>query len=141
MLTGIHPILTGRVLRLLDELGHGDTLVLADANFPAHSTRPDALDLPGLSSPAVLAAVRTLVPADTYEGPSVTLMTAEPGIDVTVQDELRRAADVPDDRIVAVERFAFYELARSAAAVIRTGETRPYGNVILRKGVVPPYRA
>ncbi len=141
MLTGIHPILTGRVLCLLDELGHGDELVLADANFPARSIRtgpPEFLDLPGLASPAVLAAVRTVVPADTYEGPAVALMAAEPGIDLTVQTELRAAADVPEERIEEVERFAFYERARTAAAVIRTGEVRPYGNVILRKGVVAP---
>lgn len=142
MLTGIHPLLSGRVLHLLDELGHGDELVIADANFPARSIRteaPDFLDLPGLPSPAVLAAVRTVVPADAYEGPSIALMAAEPGIDVTVQSELRAAAGVPAERVEEVERFVFYDRARAAAAVIRTGEVRPYGNVILRKGVVAPY--
>ncbi|QGH68476.1 RbsD/FucU family protein [Pseudactinotalea sp. HY158] len=136
MLTGIHPILTGRVLRMLDELGHGDSLVVADANFPAHTLAADALDLPGLASPQVLTAVRTVVPADDYEGPSVQLMEAEPGIDVGVQRELRAAAGVPADRVELVERFEFYERARAASAIIRTGELRPYGNVILRKGVV-----
>lgn len=147
MLKGIHPLLTGALLKVLDELGHGDSLVIADANFPAHATARAALsagtnatapviELPGHSSPAVAAAICSVLPIDTYEGPAVTLMTAEPGVSLDVQNELIAATGEPQDRVERIERFAFYAAAESVAAVIRTGESRPYGNLILRKGVI-----
>lgn len=137
MLLNINPLLTGDLLRILDHMGHGDQLVISDANFPAYSLGLPALDVQA-SSPALLQAVRTVLPVDTYEGPAVLLMRAEPGLGVDVQRELRAAADCPDDRIDALDRHDFYAAARGAVAVVRSSEARPYGNVLVRKGVVPP---
>ena len=136
VLSGIHPILFGDLLAALDRLGHGDELVVADANFPAHSLGVAVVDTPGHSSPAVVAAIRTVVPLDGYEGESVLLMRSEDAERPAVQQELVAAASAPDDRVAELERFAFYERARGAGLVVRTGEVRPYGNLILRKGVV-----
>lgn len=136
MLSGIHPLLNGKLLLALDQMGHGDAVVVADANFPAHQLGLDVLDLPGLAAASVTQAIRTVFPLDTFEGPSVTLMSTADGARVAVQEELVTAAAAPDDRVSEVERFAFYDLAAEASLVIRTGESRSYGNVVLRKGVV-----
>jgi len=140
MLSGIHPLLNGELLLVLDQMGHGDTVVVADANFPAHQLGQVVVDLPGLGAAAVVEAVRTVFPLDTFEGPSVSLMSTADGNRVPVQEELVRAAAAPADRVQEVERFAFYDLAAEAALVVRTGEGRSYGNAVLRKGVVtgPP---
>ncbi|GAA1775665.1 RbsD/FucU family protein [Agromyces lapidis] len=139
MLTGIHPILHGELLAALDRLGHGDELVVADANFPAYRFGAAVVELPGLAAASVVEAVRTVVPADRYEGPSVLLMTAEGGERLPVQHELVSASAVPADRVEELERFAFYDRAGGAGLIIRSGELRPYGNVIIRKGVVNEY--
>ena len=136
VLSGIHPILVGDLLAELDRLGHGDELVVADANFPAHRIGASVVETPGLAAPAVVAAIRTVVPLDEYEGESVLLMRAEGEERPAVQHELVAAAAAPDDRVAELERFAFYERARGARLVVRTGEPRPYGNLIIRKGVV-----
>lgn len=139
MLSGIHPILTGDLLRALDRLGHGEELVVADANFPAYGAGAPVVECPGLAAPAVVEAIRTVFPLDGYEAESVLLMTAEGGARVPVQDELVVAAAAPADRVAELERFAFYDRAAGARLVVRTGEGRPYGNLILRKGVVGEY--
>ncbi|MFE6257213.1 RbsD/FucU family protein [Agromyces sp. NPDC057865] len=141
MLTGIHPILAGELLAALDRLGHGDELVVADANFPAHRMGAQVVETPGLPSPEVVEAIRTVVPLDGYEGASVLLMAAEGGERLAVQHELVEAASAPADRVAELERFAFYERAAAARLVVRTGELRPYGNLLLRKGVVNAYVA
>lgn len=135
MLTGIHPLLSGDLLRLLDHMGHGDTVLIADAHYPSYATAAPVIDV-HTTSPEMLRAVRSVVPFDDYEGPSITLMTPEPGEGEEVGAQLRDAARAPDGRIDAVERFAFYELASTAFAIVRTAETRKYGCVLLRKGVV-----
>lgn len=136
MLSGIHPILHGDLLAALDRLGHGDELVVADANFPAYREGVDVQVVAGLDAPAVVEAIRTVVPLDTYDEASVLLMTAEGGERLAVQHELLVAADVPGQRVDELDRYDFYERAATARLVVRTGELRPYGNVILRKGVV-----
>ena len=141
MLTGIHPILAGELLAALDRLGHGDELVVADANFPAHRLGAQVVETPGLPSPEVVEAIRTVVPLDGYEGASVLLMAAEGGERLPVQHELVEAASASADRVAELERFAFYERAAAARLVVRTGELRPYGNLVLRKGVVNAYVA
>ncbi|MGW9181862.1 RbsD/FucU family protein [Agromyces sp. NPDC055661] len=141
MLTGIHPILAGELLAALDRLGHGDELVVADANFPAHRLGAQVVETPGLPSPEVVEAIRTVVPLDGYEGASVLLMAAEGDERLAVQHELVEAASAPADRVAELERFAFYERAAAARLVVRTGELRPYGNLVLRKGVVNAYVA
>jgi len=141
VLTGIHPILAGELLAALDRLGHGDELVVADANFPAHRLGAEVVETPGLPSPEVVEAIRTVVPLDGYEGASVLLMAAEGDERLAVQHELVEAASAPADRVAELERFAFYERAAAARLVVRTGELRPYGNLVLRKGVVNAYVA
>jgi L-fucose mutarotase len=141
VLSGIHPILHGEMLAALDRLGHGDELVVADANFPAYRAGREVVVAAGLDASAVVEAIRTVVPLDAYEGASVLLMTAEGGERLPVQDEIVVAADAPSDRVDGLERFDFYERAGGARLVVRTGELRPYGNVILRKGVVNEYRS
>ena len=141
MLTGIHPILAGDLLAALDRLGHGDELVVADANFPAHRVGAPVVETPGLPSPAVVEAIRTVVPLDGDERASVLLMAAEGGERLAVQHELVAAASAPADRVAELERFAFYDRAAAARLVVRTGELRPYGNLLLPKGVVNEYVA
>jgi L-fucose mutarotase len=141
MLSGIHPMLHGELLAALDRLGHGDELVVADANFPAYRAASEVVVAAGLAAPNIVEAVRTVLPLDAYEGASVLFMTAEGGERLPVQQELIAAADAPSDRVGEIERFDFYERAATARLVVRTGELRPYGNVILRKGVVNEYRS
>ncbi|MFC9560436.1 RbsD/FucU family protein [Agromyces sp. NPDC056965] len=139
MLSGIHPILGGELLAALDRLGHGDELVVADANFPAHRVGASVVEAPALAAADVVGAIRTVLPLDTYEGASVLLMAAEGGQRLPVQHELVAAAVTTDDRVEELERFAFYDRAIAAQLIVRTGELRPYGNVVLRKGVVNEY--
>ncbi|MRG61400.1 transport protein RbsD/FucU [Agromyces sp. CFH 90414] len=144
MLSGIHPILAGDLLAALDRLGHGDEIAVVDANFPAHrvaatggpSTGASLVELPGLEAPAVVRAIRTVIPLDEYEAESALLMAGEGGERLPVQHELVDAADAPEHRVGELERFAFYARAEGAGLVVRTGETRVYANLIIRKGVI-----
>lgn len=136
MLLNIDPVLTGRLLWALDELGHGDAVVVADAHFTAAKlARKHLVDLPGLGSPRVLRAIRSVVVPDTY-GPALDLMESPDGLQ-PVQWELIDAAELQGAEHRLVERFAFYDLAAEADLIIRTGETRIYGNALFRKGVTP----
>ena len=139
MLSGIHPILGGELLAALDRLGHGDELVVADANFPAHRVGARVVEAPALAAADVVGAIRTVLPLDTYEGAAVLLMAAEGGRRLPVQHELVAVAETTADRVEELERFAFYDRASAAQLIVRTGELRPYGNVVLRKGVVNEY--
>jgi L-fucose mutarotase len=136
VLTAIHPILTGSLLAHLDAMGHSDAVVLADAHFPADRLARRLLTFPGLSTPGVLAAVRTVIPLD--DPPSIDLMTSADGARLPVQDELVAAARATERDVRFVPRHDFYDVAAEAYLIVRTGETRTYGNVILRKGVVTP---
>jgi L-fucose mutarotase len=136
MLLNIDPVLIGPLLAALDEMGHGDAVVIADAHFTGVklAKRP-LLDLPGLSSPRVLAAIRSVLAPD--DGPTLDLM-ASPAPDLLpVQRELIAAAEVPETDVRLIERFAFYDIAAKAELIIRTGETRTYGNALFYKGVTP----
>jgi L-fucose mutarotase len=134
VLTSIHPFLTGSLLAHLDAMGHSDAVVLADAHFPADRLASRLLDFPGLSTPGVLAAVRTVVPLD--DPPAIDLMTSADGTRLPVQDELITAAGATEQDVRFLDRHEFYDVAAEAYLIVRTGETRTYGNVILRKGVV-----
>jgi L-fucose mutarotase len=136
VLTSIHPILTGNLLAHLDAMGHSDAVVLADAHFPADRLASRLLTFPGLSTPNVLAAVRTVVPLD--DPPTIDLMTSADGTRLPVQEELIAAAGAGEQDVRFLDRHAFYGVAAEAYLIVRTGETRTYGNVILRKGVVTP---
>jgi L-fucose mutarotase len=134
VLTSIHPILTGELLAHLDAMGHSDAVVLADAHFPAARLADRLLVFPGLSTPDVLTAVRTVIPLD--DAPGLDLMTSADGERLPVQDQLIAAAGAGADDVRFLDRHAFYDAAGLAYLIVRTGETRTYGNAILRKGVV-----
>ncbi|WP_336641665.1 RbsD/FucU family protein [Microbacterium sp. USHLN272] len=134
MLEGIHPLLTGELLLHLDRMGHSDSVVIADAHFPAWGLGARVIDLPGTTTPEVVAAIRTVLPLD--DAPGLDLMTSADGEVLEVQRELMVAAGTELETTRFVERFAYYEVAASAYLMVRTGETRKYGNALLRKGVV-----
>lgn len=146
MLTGVHPILTGQLLAHLDAMGHSDAVVVADAHFPAARVGARVVDLPGLSAPAVLAAVRTVLPLD--DAPALDLMATADGDGagggdlLPVQRELVEAAGLDPGAdpgaVRSLGRAAFYDEAAAAFLVVRTGESRAYGNAVLRKGLVAP---
>lgn len=136
MLEGIHPLLTGQLLHWLDEMGHSDAVVVADAHFPARRLGDRVLDLPGTSSPAVVAALRTVLPIDAPH--ALSLMETAEHTMRDIQHELIDSADLGDSVFDLVERFAFYDAAQQSFLIIRTGETREYGNALLRKGHATP---
>ncbi len=124
-------------------MGHGDTLVIGDANFPGQSMGQRCHRLDGLSATDVLEAVLTLMPLDTFvPDPAQVMQMVEdpdgtPPVVETFQEIIDRVADHPAP-IAKVERFKFYDLAREGFAVIQTGEGRLYGNIIVKKGVIAP---
>ena len=127
MLLNLDPVLTGRLLLALDEMGHGDAVVVADAHFTASKlARKHLVDLP---------AIRSVIVPDTH-GPTLDLMESPDGL-LPVQSELVEAARLDGEPYRMIERFAFYDLAAEAELIVRTGETRTYGNAIFRKGVTP----
>jgi L-fucose mutarotase len=134
VLEGIHPLLTGELLLHLDRMGHSDAVVVADAHFPAWDLGARVIDLPGTTTPEVVAAIRSVLPLD--DAPGLDLMTSADGDVLDVQRELMAAAGTTVDTTRFVERFAYYEVAKGAYLMVRTGETRKYGNALLRKGVV-----
>lgn len=134
MLEGIHPLLTGELLLHLDAMGHSDAVVVADAHFPAAALARHLVVLPGAGTPEVLAAIRTVVPLD--DAPGLDLMRSADGDVLDVQRELMAAAGADEQATRFVNRFDYYDAAREAYLIVRTGETRTYGNALLRKGVV-----
>lgn len=142
MLKGISPLLSPDLLAVLCRMGHGDEIVLADAHFPAHSVNSLVIRADGLRIPDLLAAILPLFELDSYVPNPVVMMAAVKGdeLDMTVEksymDEINQFYPLimKPERI---ERFDFYERAKSAFAVVVTGETAKYGNIILKKGVTP----
>ena len=142
MLRGISPLISPELLDVLYRMGHGDELVLADANFPGESMGQRVLRADGLRVAALLDAILPLLVLDDYVETPVLLMAPVPGddLDLTVERSFRAAIDrhAPHTAPVArLERFAFYERAKGAYAVVMTGETAKYGNILLCKGVTP----
>jgi len=146
MLIGIAPCISPDLLSVLHRMGHGDELVLADAFFPGDAFNARVLRADGIRIPELLDAILSLVNLDSYVESPVTMMTPSPGdaLDLSVERAYRAAIDRhwPDTPPIArLERFAFYDRAKRAFAVVMTGETRTYGNIILKKGVIPVARA
>ena len=141
MLINIPPILSPDLLWTLRAMGHGDELVIADANFPATTLGARCHRLDGLSATEVLRAVLTVLPLDSYVPDPALVMEvvgdpdALPGVVAEFQTIVTETADTTA-RLGRLERFAFYDRARTAFAIIQTGETRLYGNIILKKGVI-----
>lgn len=125
------------MLKVLCEMGHGDEIVISDAHFPGHTFNDKVLRADGLGADALLAGFRPLLELDSYATP-VIMMEAVPGdtLDPAVEAKYRKALGY-DGEIERMERYAFYERAKKAYAVIISGETAKYGNIILKKGVTP----
>ncbi len=134
MLIGVDPVLTGELLAHLDAMGHSDSVVVADAHFPTERLAARSVTLPGLDTPRVVRAVCSVLPLD--DPPAVDLMTSSTGDVLDVQAELLDAAGIGPEAARFVDRYSFYEVAAEAFLIVRTGETRVYGNAVLRKGVV-----
>ncbi|MBK1879710.1 L-fucose mutarotase [Pelagicoccus mobilis] len=142
MLIGISPKLSPELLNALYRMGHGDEIVLADAHFPGESFNGNVLRADGLKIAELLEGICPLFALDEYVDNPLGMMQAVPGdeLDPTVEEGYLAAIrktwpdTKPSERI---ERFAFYERAKNAYAVVMTGETAKYGNIILKKGVTP----
>jgi len=142
MLKGISPLLSPELLSTLYRMGHGDEIVLADAHFPGETYNDYVIRADGLRIPDLLDAILPLFVLDTYVESPVFMMQAVSGdtLDPAVEKAYREVIDRhwPDTPpIKRVERFAFYEQAKKAFAVVMTGEVAKYGNIILKKGVTP----
>lgn len=143
MLKGINPLLGPDLLHALAAMGHGDEIAIVDANFPAASTGQRLIRVDGAGAAAVLSAVLTLLPLDTFTETPAAVM-AVVGDSGTVPAPVREFQAILDSaagkpvRVATLERDAFYQRARSAFAVVATGERRFYGNILVTKGVVPP---
>ncbi len=141
MLRNIPAILSPDLLCSLRAMGHGEDIVIADANFPATGLGARCHRLDGISATDVLSAILTLLPLDTFvPDPAITMQVvgdpdAVPPVVAAFQDIITRTADAPVT-IRAIDRFAFYDRAKAAFAIVQTGETRLYGNIILTKGVI-----
>jgi L-fucose mutarotase len=142
MLVGISPLLSPELLATLCEMGHGDEIVLADAHFPGHSVNANIIRADGLQVADLLDAILPLFALDGYVESPVFMMAPVEGdeLDPSVEASYRAAIDrhwPETPGIARVERFAFYEQSQEAFAVVMTGETAKYGNIILKKGVTP----
>ncbi len=148
MLKGIDPILNADVLFALRAMGHGDDLIIADTNFPSDSIARQTrfgrlLRLDNVTAAQAARAVLSLYPLDTFVDDAAARMEIVddperiPPVQMEVQGEIDKAEGRPTP-MISIERYAFYERAKSAYCVIQTGERRFYGCFAFRKGVVPP---
>jgi len=144
MLKGIPSILSPELLKVLCEMGHSDRIVLADGNFPSASVGKNAIVIraDGHGIPELLEAILTVFPLDTYVDAPVSLMAVMEGDDAktpiwdTYREIVSRVGGRDASAVAELERFRFYEEARGAYAIVATGETAIYANVMLQKGVV-----
>jgi len=142
MLKGIPSILSPELLKILMEMGHGDEIIIADGNFPAVSYAQRLVRSDGHDVPPLLEAILELFPLDEYVDTPVALMAVAPGDSTptppiwnTYESILQNHGYTPD-KIDHMERFAFYERAKNVYAIIATGESAIYANVLLKKGVI-----
>jgi len=141
MLKGIASCLGPELLKVLAEMGHGDEIVLADAHFPGHSVHPRVLRADGVAIATLLDGILPLFELDSYDNPLVMMAAVEgDSLDPSVEGryvEIVRRHVHQATRPVRIDRFAFYARARQSYAVVMTGETAKYGNILLKKGVTP----
>ena len=141
MLKGIHPAIGPELLKVLAEMGHGDEIILADAHFPGHSFNDQVLRTDGVKITTLLDGILPLFELDSYDDPLIMMQAVEgdsldPSVESSYRDEIQKhVSDAPEG--IRIGRFEFYERAKKAAAVVMTGETAKYGNIILKKGVTP----
>ena len=148
MLKGLDPRLNAEVLYALRDMGHGDTLIIADTNFPSdtiarQTVLGELLRMDNLTSAEAAEAVLSVLPLDTFVDDFAGRMeiVGNPEEIAPVQAEVQAVIDKAEGKpreMIGIERFAFYDMAKQAYAVIQTGERRFYGCFMLRKGVIPP---
>ena len=140
MLKGISPILSPELLKILMEMGHGDELCIGDGNFPAASIAQRLVRLDGHGVTETLDAILALFPLDTYVDAPVTLMQVVPGdnVDPVIWKDYEKVIrkHESDKKIENIGRFEVYDRAKKCYAVVATGESALYANIILKKGVV-----
>lgn len=142
MLKGISPLISPELLSTLARMGHGDEIVLADAHFPGETFNKNVLRADGLRIPYLLEAILPLFELDSYVPHPLVMMAAVEGdlLDPAVEKSYLEAIHKTNPHAPAIERigrFEFYERTKNAFAVLMTGETAKYGNIILKKGVTP----
>ena len=137
MLKGVPRIIPPELLKILAQMGHGDELVISDAHFPAHSISGNVVRADAVGSPEMMKAILKLIELDQYVDKPVMLMQPIPGdsVDPELLAEIKGVLGGDESRIDYIERFAFYERAKKSFAVVVSGETRIYGNIIIKKGV------
>ena len=141
MLRNLDPLLSPDLLHALASMGHGDEIVIADANYPGASSGPLCIRADGVDASAMLRAVLSIMPLDSFvPDPALTMQVvgdpdAAPDAVRDFQAIINTDADHPAE-IATLERFAFYDRAATAFAIVQTGERRLYGNIILKKGVI-----
>jgi L-fucose mutarotase len=141
MLKGISPVISPELIKILMEMGHGDEIILADGNFPAAANAQRLVRSDGNGVSVLLDAILKLLPLDEYVAQPVALMSVVPGdpYQPVIWDEYRNILRQNEPKFTDfefVERFAFYERARKAFAIVASSEKALYANIILKKGVV-----
>ena len=141
MLKGISPCISPDLLKVLAEMGHGDEIVLADAHFPGHTMNARVLRADGVSITTLLGGILPLFELDSYADPLVMMAAVEGDkLDPKVEARYLKMVHQSNPKAqspVRIDRFAFYERARKSFAIVMTGETAKYGNILLKKGVTP----
>jgi L-fucose mutarotase len=142
MLKGISPLLSPELLATLCAMGHGDEIILADAHFPGETCGNRVIRADGLKIAPLLDAILPLFELDSFVPDPICMMDAVPGDSLDPAVEIAylvpiRAHAPASPAITRIERFAFYERAEEAFAIVMTGETAKYGNILLKKGVTP----
>ena len=142
MLKNIPPLLGPDLLYILRAMGHGDEIAIVDANYPADSAGPELVRLDGISATDVLEAVLSLMPLDEYVDEAAFTMqvvgdaAARPPV-VEEFDAIVKRHE-PAMKVSSLERFAFYDRVKTGYAIVQTGESRLYGNILLKKGIIRP---
>lgn len=142
MLKGVDPLLSPDLLHALRAMGHGDEIAIVDANFPAAANARRLIRLEGVTAPRVARAIASVLPLDDFQPVAAFRMavTDDQAAVPAVAGEFQRVLEDEGYRrtIEPLERFAFYERTRAAYAIVATGETRLWGNLILKKGALRP---
>jgi len=143
VLKGINTLMTPELLGVLARMGHGDVIAVVDSNYPAYAAGPPVIPMPSLNSPEAVRLVVELMPLDTFVDAPVRYMIGAGDTELreVTREVLAVSTELEGREIsgASMERFDFYEAARSASAVIHTQETRPYGCYLLTKGVLPAF--
>ena len=143
MLKNLDPILTPDLLRTLRAMGHGDEIVIVDANYPATSAGPPVVRLDGVDATRALDAILSVMPLDDFVTEACWRMevVGQADAEQPIFAEFRKIIAKREGKafkLASLERFAFYERARKCYAIVATGERRLYGNILVKMGVVRP---